>query len=95
MTDQLERFIQDLQCSADENRQLFLGTVKALAAAIDGKDPYTRGHSERVSRVSVAIAQRLELSDEECEKISVSALASRRRQDRNRRQHLEEASRTD
>ncbi len=74
MTDQLERFIQDLQRSATENRELFLGTVKALAAAIDGKDPYTRGHSERVSRVSMAIAQRLGLSDEECEKIRVSAL---------------------
>ncbi len=74
MTDQLERFIQDLQSSVDENRQLFLGTVKALAAAIDGKDPYTRGHSERVSRVSVAIAQRLGLSDDECEKIRISAL---------------------
>ncbi|MDQ3668598.1 MAG: HD domain-containing protein [Acidobacteriota bacterium] len=74
MTDQLERFIQDLQFSAEENRQLFLGTVKALAAAIDGKDPYTRGHSERVSRVSVAIAQRLDLPEDECEKIRVSAL---------------------
>ena len=74
MTDQIERFIQDLQRSATENRELFLGTVKALAAAIDGKDPYTRGHSERVSRVSIAIAQRLGLSDEECEKIRVSAL---------------------
>ena len=74
MTAQIERFIQDLQRSADENRELFLGTVKSLAAAIDGKDPYTRGHSERVSRVSVAIAQRLGLTDEECEKIRVSAL---------------------
>lgn len=74
MTDRIEVFIQDLQRSADENRQLFLGTVKALAAAIDGKDPYTRGHSERVSRVSMAIAQRLGLPDDECEKIRVSAL---------------------
>ena len=74
MSEQIERFIQDLQRSASENRELFLGTVKALAAAIDGKDPYTRGHSERVSRVSMAIAQRIGLSDEECEKIRVSAL---------------------
>jgi HD-GYP domain-containing protein (c-di-GMP phosphodiesterase class II) len=74
MTDQLEKYIKDLQRSADENRELFLGTVKSLAAAIDGKDPYTRGHSERVSRISVAIAQRLGLSDSECEKIRISAL---------------------
>jgi HD-GYP domain-containing protein (c-di-GMP phosphodiesterase class II) len=74
MTDQVERFIVDLQHSAQENRELFLGTVKGLAAAIDGKDPYTRGHSERVSRFSMAIAQRLGLSDEETEKIRISAL---------------------
>ncbi|HEU4766446.1 MAG TPA: HD domain-containing phosphohydrolase, partial [Pyrinomonadaceae bacterium] len=74
MTDQIERFIGDLQRSAQENRELFIGTVKALAAAIDGKDPYTRGHSERVSRFSMAIAQRLGLSDEEVEKIRISAL---------------------
>ncbi|HKR61478.1 MAG TPA: HD domain-containing phosphohydrolase, partial [Pyrinomonadaceae bacterium] len=74
MTDQIEHFIEDLKRSAKENRELFLGTVKALAAAIDGKDPYTRGHSERVSRVSMAIAQRMGLSDDECEKIRVGAL---------------------
>jgi HD-GYP domain-containing protein (c-di-GMP phosphodiesterase class II) len=74
MTDQVERFIGDLQKSAQENRELFIGTVKGLAAAIDGKDPYTRGHSERVSRFSMAIAQRLGLSDEEIEKIRISAL---------------------
>jgi len=74
MTDQLETYIKDLQRSADENRELFIGTVKGLAAAIDGKDPYTRGHSERVSRISVAIAQRLGLADDECERIRISAL---------------------
>jgi HD-GYP domain-containing protein (c-di-GMP phosphodiesterase class II) len=74
MTDQVERFIVDLQRSAEENRELFLGTVKALAAAIDGKDPYTRGHSERVSRFSVATAQALGLAEADIEKIRVSAL---------------------
>ncbi len=74
MTDQIEHFIKDLQKSAEENRELFIGTVKGLAAAIDGKDPYTRGHSERVSRFSIAIAQRLGVPDDEVEKIRISAL---------------------
>jgi len=74
MTDQIERFVSDLQRSADENHELFLGTVKALAAAIDGKDPYTRGHSERVSRFAVATAQGLGLPAEEIERIRISAL---------------------
>jgi HD-GYP domain-containing protein (c-di-GMP phosphodiesterase class II) len=74
MTDQVERYVSDLQRSANENHELFLGTVKALAAAIDGKDPYTRGHSERVSRFSVATAQGLGLDQDEIERIRVSAL---------------------
>jgi HD-GYP domain-containing protein (c-di-GMP phosphodiesterase class II) len=74
MTDRIERFVLDLQSSAEENKELFLGTVKALAAAIDGKDPYTRGHSERVSRFSVATAEGLGLDEGEVEKIRVSAL---------------------
>ncbi|MGH9944192.1 MAG: HD domain-containing phosphohydrolase [Pyrinomonadaceae bacterium] len=74
MTDRLEHYIEDLRSAADENRQLFLGTVKALAAAIDGKDPYTRGHSERVARFSLAIAERLGLPEDETEKLRISAL---------------------
>ena len=74
MTDQVERYIEDLRRAADENRELFLGTVKALAAAIDGKDPYTRGHSERVARFSLAIAERLNLPDGETETLRISAL---------------------
>jgi HD-GYP domain-containing protein (c-di-GMP phosphodiesterase class II) len=74
MTDRIESFVGDLQRSVDENHELFLGTVKALAAAIDGKDPYTRGHSERVSRFSVAVAQGLGLPETEIERIRISAL---------------------
>ncbi|MDT7603635.1 MAG: hypothetical protein QOF61_1632, partial [Acidobacteriota bacterium] len=74
MTDQLEHYIEDLRRAAAENRELFLGTVKALAAAIDGKDPYTRGHSERVSRFSIAIAERLDLPEDEIETLRISAI---------------------
>ncbi len=74
MTDRIETFVGDLQRSADENHELFFGTVKALAAAIDGKDPYTRGHSERVSRFSVAVAHGLGLPEIEIEQIRISAL---------------------
>ena len=74
MTEQLEHYIEDLRNSSEENRQLFIGTVKALAAAIDGKDPYTRGHSERVARFSLAIGESLGLPDDEMEKLRISAL---------------------
>lgn len=74
MTDRVEEQIGKLANAAQENRELFVGTVKALAAAIDGKDKYTRGHSERVSRISVAIGKRLGMDAEELEKLRISAL---------------------
>ncbi len=43
--------------------ELFLGVIKALARAIDAKDPCTQGHSERVSDYSVLIGQELGLDD--------------------------------
>jgi HD-GYP domain-containing protein (c-di-GMP phosphodiesterase class II) len=74
MSKSLEENIAKLAKAAEENRELFVGTVKALAAAIDGKDKYTRGHSERVARFSVAIGQRLQMDPEELEKLRISAL---------------------
>jgi HD-GYP domain-containing protein (c-di-GMP phosphodiesterase class II) len=74
MGDKLEVHIDQLAKAAEENRELFVGTVKALAAAIDGKDRYTRGHSERVSRVSLAIGQRLGMDEQELETLRISSL---------------------
>jgi putative nucleotidyltransferase with HDIG domain len=55
-------------------RKVYLDTIRALAAAIDAKDPYTKGHSERVADTSVALAQELNLSDREIENIEYTAL---------------------
>jgi HD-GYP domain-containing protein (c-di-GMP phosphodiesterase class II) len=74
MSDKLEEHIASLAKAATENRELFVGTVKALAAAIDGKDKYTRGHSERVARISVGIGRQLGLGAEELETLRISAL---------------------
>lgn len=74
MSGKLEEHIAKLARAAEENRELFVGTVKALSAAIDGKDRYTRGHSERVSRISVAIGKRMELGEVELETLRISAL---------------------
>ncbi|MBK8303326.1 MAG: HD domain-containing protein [Chloracidobacterium sp.] len=74
MGGKIEDQIANLAKAAEENRELFVGTVKALAAAIDGKDKYTRGHSERVSRISVAIGKRLNMPADELETLRISAL---------------------
>jgi putative nucleotidyltransferase with HDIG domain len=55
-------------------RKVYLDTIRALAAAIDAKDPYTKGHSERVAEMSLALAQELNLSDRDIENIEYTAL---------------------
>ncbi len=52
----------------------YLDTVSALAAAVDAKDAYTRGHSERVMRNSVHLARAVGLPTAEVEMIRYSAL---------------------
>lgn len=74
MSGKIEDHIARLAKAAQENRELFVGTVKAFAAAIDGKDKYTRGHSERVSRISVAIGKRMGMEAHELETLRISAL---------------------
>ena len=74
MSGKIEDQIANLAKAAAENRELFVGTVKALAAAIDGKDKYTRGHSERVARISVAMGKRLGMDEQELDTLRMSAL---------------------
>jgi putative nucleotidyltransferase with HDIG domain len=52
----------------------YLGAVRALAAALDARDPYTAGHSERVSRFAVAIGGELRLDGEALETLRLGAL---------------------
>ena len=50
----------------------FMNFVSALASSIDAKDPYTHGHSRRVTRYSVAIARALALEDSELEDLELA-----------------------
>jgi putative nucleotidyltransferase with HDIG domain len=52
----------------------FLGTIGALAAAVDAKDPYTYGHSNEVTEHTLAIAAELGVSDPETETLRIAAL---------------------
>ncbi len=74
MAGDIEEYIERLKEAAEENRELFIGSIRMLAAAIDEKDPYTRGHSGRVAKYSTLIGQELGLSSEELDKLRISAL---------------------
>lgn len=72
------RLLEELEHRAEENRRLYDGlrgiykdTVRAFAAAIDIKDKYTQGHSERVGRYSEIIARELGWSEDRVEGIAI------------------------
>jgi len=73
MSEELERFVEDLKRAADENRALFMGSIQMLAGAVDEKDPYTRGHSDRVTRYSLLIAKEMNQPESFLEILRVSA----------------------
>src|SRR5437868_1141844 len=73
MSEELEQYVEDLKRAANENRDLFMGSIQMLAGAVDEKDPYTRGHSDRVTRYSVMIAREMKLEEEFVEIVRISA----------------------
>ncbi len=62
----------DLAALADQLAHANMATVAALAAAVDAKDPYTRGHSQRVAGYAVAIAAALGFQDADVERIRLA-----------------------
>jgi len=74
MSTSIEQAVEQLKKAAHENHLLFINSVRMLAAAIDAKDPYTRGHSERVARYSIAIGKNLSLPEKEMRNLRISAL---------------------
>jgi HD-GYP domain-containing protein (c-di-GMP phosphodiesterase class II) len=74
MSTSVEQAVEQLKKAANENHLLFINSVRMLAAAIDAKDPYTRGHSERVARYAIGIGKHLDLSEEEMRNLRISAL---------------------
>ena len=73
MSEELEQFVLDLKSAVNQNRELFMGSIQMLAGAVDEKDPYTRGHSDRVTRYSMMIAREMGLSEDATEVVRVSA----------------------
>jgi HD-GYP domain-containing protein (c-di-GMP phosphodiesterase class II) len=71
---EIQKAIEEVRHQALQNRQLFLGSIRMLANAIDEKDPYTRGHSERVAYYSMIMSRYLGMSQEEVERVHLSGL---------------------
>lgn len=62
-----------LEREAAETKEALIGTVQAVSRAMEARDPYTAGHQQRVAKIAVAIAEKLELNEHQIEGIQLGA----------------------
>ena len=85
MEEEVEAFHKNLERQVEERtaelrqtllvlKKAHLDSVKVLAGTIEAKDPYTRGHSDRVGRMSMRIAAYLGFREERLESLAFGAL---------------------
>lgn len=66
--------VQSLTAAEADTRAAYLGAIRGLAATLDARDPYTAGHSERVSALSVLIGRHMQLADADLDVLRLGAL---------------------
>ncbi len=66
--------MEALTAAGVETQSAYVAAIRGLAATLDARDPYTAGHSERVSLLSVEMGRRLGLDDTDLELLRVGAL---------------------
>ena len=66
--------LQTVHEARAETSAAYLGAIRALVAALDARDPYTAGHSERVSLLSVAIGHAMGLGQDDLDVLRLGAL---------------------
>jgi putative nucleotidyltransferase with HDIG domain len=64
----------ELQEGIRELEQSLLETIEMLNDAVEARDPYTAGHSQRVRRVALAVGRALELPEDELSSLETAAL---------------------
>ena len=70
----LERFHTGRRRALKLTDEVLSGTIRALVAAVDAKDPYTASHTERVTRLSLTLGRALDLNSEDLRILEFSAL---------------------
>jgi putative two-component system response regulator len=68
------RLEDTLSLQTDKVRKTFYNSITSLVYALEAKDKYTSGHSQRVADIAVQIARELGVSDEKLEKIKFAGL---------------------
>jgi putative nucleotidyltransferase with HDIG domain len=74
LTEAFNQMMQSVSAAEAATESAYVGAIRALALALDARDPYTAGHSERVSAVSVAIGRQMQLREDDLEILRLGAL---------------------
>jgi putative nucleotidyltransferase with HDIG domain len=74
LTDTFNELMSTVSAAEADTRAAYVGAIRALALALDARDPYTAGHSERVSAISAAVGQRLGLDGDDLDVLRLGAL---------------------
>ena len=74
LTGAFNTMMESVKAAEAETTNAYLEAIRALAMALDARDPYTAGHSERVSALSVAIGRQMNLSEHTLEVLRLGAL---------------------
>ena len=74
LTETFNAMMTSITAAQQDTRSAYVGAIRALALALDARDPYTAGHSERVSAISVAIGHQMHLPEAELDILRLGAL---------------------
>src|SRR5262245_12728091 len=74
LTAAFNTMMRSVSAAEAATQSAYVGAIRALALALDTRDPYTAGHSERVSIVSVAIGRQMKLPEDQLEVLRLGAL---------------------
>jgi putative nucleotidyltransferase with HDIG domain len=74
LADTFNALMSSVEIAEAETEAAYTGAIRALATALDARDPYTAGHSDRVSVLSVAIGRAMSLSPDDLEVVRLGAL---------------------
>jgi putative nucleotidyltransferase with HDIG domain len=74
LTAAFNTMMRSVSTAESEKQSAYVGSIRALALALDARDPYTAGHSERVSTMSVAVGRQMGMPEDQLEVLRLGAL---------------------
>ncbi len=74
LTRAFNTMIESVSTAESERQSAYVGSIRALALALDARDPYTAGHSDRVSALSVLVGREMGLTEDQLEVLRLGAL---------------------